>query len=501
MKPKKNSGRRLWGFGLRVALGFSIVIVVTILTFSQILIGRIEGYLLHDMENSMANLAVTAKSGIEIAANTFGAEGIAGLGEASISTFQLLVKDIAGKIGCRIVITDRKGLEMIDSRGPSYRGFGIMGEEEITEAFDTGYGASTRIDNVSGLYTMYVAYPIESIGGGTVGVIRLSKPTDSITGLLHSIRYGILVSGLLAGGVAALISILLTVGLARPVNKIRSASIRFGEGELDARSSVKGRSDLAELSHAFDRMADRIERTFNEISEIDSMKSDFVANVSHELKTPLSAIKGLAETLLDGAIDDDEVSRKFLLDILSESERLLLMVNNVLNISKIEAGVLDFNKEELDIGAIIDGVVSRMGPVLERKGVEAELVTEGETRLITGDGSMIDQAIANVVDNAVKYTKPGTAIKISCGLESHRGFTDIVVKVLDNGPGVPENEKERIFERFHRSGSTQSGRKGSGLGLAIARGNIEAHNGTIGLANAPEGGVLVTIRIPLSPDS
>lgn len=483
-------------------MGFAIVIVVTILTFSQILIGRIEGYLLHDMENSMANLAITAKSGIELAANTFGVEGIAGLDEGSLSTFQSLVKDIAGKTGCRIVVADRKGVEILDSRGPSCRGLEIMGEEEVTEAFNGGYGASTRVDAVSGLYTMYVAYPVEGIGGSSIGVIRLSRPTESITGLLHSIRNGILVSGLLAGGVAAFISIMLSVGLARPINKIRSASIRFGKGELGARSRVNGRGDLAELSRAFDRMADRVERTFDEISALDRMKSDFVANVSHELKTPLSAIKGLAETLLDGAIDDGAVSRKFLLDILGESERLLLMVNNVLNISKIEAGVLDLREEELDVGKIVASVVSRMGPVLERKGVEAEVKLGQEMPSVTGDGTMIDQAIANIVDNAVKYTVSGTAIRISCEPQTHGGGSaEIVIKVQDEGPGVPENEKERVFERFYRSGGAPARRKGSGLGLAIARSNVEAHGGTVELANAPGGGALVTVRIPAPPGS
>lgn len=502
MKRKSSGNRKFWGFGLRIALGFAVVIAVTVVTFSVLLLGRVEGHLLHDMENSMANQAIIAKSTMEFAVEWSGIETVPDLDEPGISAFEVLAKDIAKKTGCRIVVTDRKGVEVVDSRGPSYRGFGITGDEEITEALNEGYGASTRTDPVSGLYTMYVAYPIELPGAADIGVIRLSKPTESITGLLHSIQNAILVAGLVAVGVAALISILLALGLARPIKEIRSASIRFGKGELSARSDVKGRSDLAELSRSFDRMADRIERSFDEISELDKLKSDFVANVSHELKTPLSAVKGLAETLLDGAIEDKEVSRKFLLDILSESERLLLMVNNILNISKIESGVVELNREELDIDGIIAGIVSRMGPVLERKGVELELKSMEKLPPVSGDGSMIDQAIANIVDNAVKYTGQGSTVGISSELDSHEDTREIVVKVNDDGPGIPESESEVVFERFYRSEDISIHKKGSGLGLAIAKHNIEKHGGTIDLNNGPEGGLTVTLRIPLfSPDS
>lgn len=483
---------RLWGFSWRLLVGFALVIFITIASFSVLLLGRLESYLLHDMENSMANQARMARGSIEFALQASNVTGLASLDETQLEALRRLARDLAVRTTCRIVVTDAGGVSVIDSAGPSLLGSRFE-SHEFTDALETGYGAYTRVDPLSHHYTMYVAYPIQT-AAGVQGVIRVSKPTSSVSSLLHTIEVRIAFSGLIAGVAAILVSVVLALVLASPVRKISVAATRFGRGDLRARSHLKGHSDLAELSHSFDTMADRIERTVTELSELDEMKSDFVANVSHELKTPLTAIRGLSETLLDGALDDTRVNRAFVIDIASEAERLLVMVNNLLNLARLEAGALDITAEPLDVGVLVEEIVERLAPVAGKRSTTLSVKVDPGAPRAEADRAMLDQAITNVLDNAIKYSPPGGEVRLSFGPDPARvGRLSVVVS--DDGPGISDDDLEHVFERFYR-GRAAGSRPGSGIGLAIARHNLEAQGGDISIDISPGRGTTVTITFP-----
>ena len=475
-------------------LGFVLIVVIAVMTFSLLLLGRLETYLLHDQENWLADQAKIARTSIEFGLQYSRADSLSGLNATSFNTLNLLAHSLAAQTGCRILMTDASGRQVIDSamwtRGDADYG----GAEEVREAVAKGYGADTRNDPISHQYTMYVAYPVHSRNNQIIGVIRISKDVNSVRGLLHTIEGRIALSGAIAGIAAILVSLVMAFTIAGPLDRIRDAAVRFGRGDLSARSRISGSSEMAELSRAFDRMADKIEKTVEELDELDEMKSNFVANVSHDLRTPLAAIKGLSETLLDGAIDDREVNRKFVLDILSESERLLLMVNNVLNLARIEAGAVESQIEELDPLEVVESIVDRMSPVASRVGVDLSVEEPQGHFTVSTDRTMLEQALANVVDNAIKFSSAEGVVRVS--IEPGSGERPgTVISVVDTGCGIAPEEMENLFDRFHAS-TDRSG--GAGLGLAIARQAVESSGGTIDVRSELGTGTTVLIWLPAS---
>lgn len=481
-----------WRFTLRFMLGFVLIVVIAVMTFSLLLLGRLETYLLHDQENWLANQAKMARTSIEFGLQYSRVDSLSGLDEATFQALTLLARSLATQTNCRILMTDASGRQVIDSIRLTRGNADYGGAEEIREAVARGYGADTRDDPDFHKYTMYVAYPVYSKDKQVIGVIRISKDVNSVRGLLHTIEGRIALSGAIAGIAAILVSLVMAFTIAGPLDRIRDAAVRFGRGELSARSRISGSSEMAELSRAFDRMADRIESTVEELGELDEMKSNFVANVSHDLRTPLAAIKGLSETLLDGAINDSEVNRKFVLDIYSESERLLLMVNNMLNLARIEAGAVESHVESLDPLEVVNSILDRMSPVAWRIGVDLSVEEPEQHITVSADRMMLEQALANVVDNAIKFSSAEDVVRVS--IEPGSGERPgTVISVVDTGCGIAPQEMDKLFERFHAS-TDKSG--GAGLGLAIARQAVESSGGTIEVKSEVGRGTTVRMWLP-----
>ena len=475
-------------------LGFVLIVVIAVMTFSFLLLGRLETYLLHDQEDWLANQAKMARTSIEFGLQYSRVDSLSGLDETSFRTLTLLARSLAAQTNCRILMTDASGRQVIDSIRLTRGNADYGGAEEIREAVARGYGADTRDDPDFHRYTMYVAYPVYSKDKQVIGVIRISKDVNSVRGLLHTIEGRIALSGAIAGIAAILVSLVMAFTIAGPLDRIRDAAVRFGRGELSARSRISGSSEMAELSRAFDRMADRIESTVEELGELDEMKSNFVANVSHDLRTPLAAIKGLSETLLDGAINDSEVNRKFVLDIYSESERLLLMVNNMLNLARIEAGAVESHVESLDPFEVVNSILDMMSPVAWRIGVDLSVEEPEQHITVSADRMMLEQALANVVDNAIKFSSAEDVVRVS--IEPGSGERPgTVISVVDTGCGIAPQEMDKLFERFHAS-TDKSG--GAGLGLAIARQAVESSGGTIDVRSELGTGTTVLIWLPAS---
>ncbi|MHB8896162.1 MAG: sensor histidine kinase [Candidatus Geothermincolia bacterium] len=477
-------------------IGFALVIIVTVLAFGLLLLGRLESYLLYNMENSLANQVITARGSVEFALSRTGVTSLQELGAKERDSLQDLARALATFTACRIVVTDQGGKELVDSAASTGKDTNFGGFEEVGEAIRTGYGADTRDDAITHCYTMYVAYPIRS-DKKVIGVIRISKGVGSVESLLGTIRRRIGLSGFVAAVMALIVSSGAALMLARPLHKVRDAATRFGRGELSARSGLKGSGEMADLSRSFDRMADRIEKTVVELGEIDAMKSQFVANVSHELRTPLTAIKGLSETLVDGAIDDPRVNRKFAMDILSESERLLMMVNNALNLARLEAGVLESKPLPFDLANTVAGVVDRLMLLASRRGVDVRIEhLPPEPTRAYADPSEIDQAVANIIDNAIKYSETGDLVRATLRSESRNGQAGVALTIADEGRGIDPAELDLVFDRFFQAGMPGPSIVGTGLGLAIARHNIESSGGAIEIESEPGAGTAVTVWLP-----
>ena len=214
-----------------------------------------------------------------------------------------------------------------------------------------------------------------------------------------------------------------------------------------------------------------------QLRKLEKMRSDFVANVSHELKTPITSIKGFVETLIEGALEDKENSREFLKIINNHTERLNNLINDLLDLSQIESRAVKLNLSDFDLRELIEEVLTGFISQIKKKGISVSLEISAGLRL-KADKERIQQVLVNLIDNAVKFNKENGSIKIYV---QDSGAT-IKVTVEDSGQGIPEKDKPRIFERFYRVDKARSRELGgTGLGLSIVKHIIELHGGSAGV--------------------
>jgi two-component system sensor histidine kinase VicK len=228
-------------------------------------------------------------------------------------------------------------------------------------------------------------------------------------------------------------------------------------------------------------------------ANLENMRKEFVANVSHELRTPLTTIKSYAETLLDGAMDEPAIARQFIGVINNEAERMTRLVNDLLELSRLDNKEMRWNKRIISPSAVLKDVISKMMVNINKKHLALDTNISDGSQDIFADRDKIEQVFQNILSNAIKYTPEGGRIFIS---QDNAG--DMVRTVFgDTGIGIPKEDQPRLFERFYRVDKTRSRELGgTGLGLSIAKEIVEAHNGSIAIESEPGMGTRVTILLP-----
>jgi two-component system phosphate regulon sensor histidine kinase PhoR len=232
-----------------------------------------------------------------------------------------------------------------------------------------------------------------------------------------------------------------------------------------------------------------------DIKRLENMRSDFVANVSHELKTPVTSLKGFSETLLSGEVTDEETERSFLKIIHNESERIDRLIRDLLHLSHIENKVSPLNIKEVDLVRLVHGITHTLSKAISDKGLEIMLPLPAEEVFIEGDEDRLNQILTNLIANAITYTGEDGKIDISIEKTSF----DVRISVNDTGIGIPEENIPRVFERFYRVDKARSRNSGgTGLGLAIVKHLVESHKGKIELTSVEGEGTTFTVTLPLS---
>ena len=238
----------------------------------------------------------------------------------------------------------------------------------------------------------------------------------------------------------------------------------------------------------------------SELKHLERIRRDFVANVSHELRTPLSAIRGYSETLLSGALDDPEASRRFLSIIERHAERLGRLVDDLLTLSDLELGRTDLQRQPVEAAELIDRVVEVLHERATRNGIDLVREVAGNTPALDADPDRLEQALLNLVDNAIKYTPAGGRVTVSAQLAtvaSGNGQPMVELRVADTGIGVPSADLPRLTERFYRVDKARSRQLGgTGLGLAIVKHIVQAHGGWLHIDSELHRGTTVSLYLP-----
>lgn len=235
-------------------------------------------------------------------------------------------------------------------------------------------------------------------------------------------------------------------------------------------------------------------RTVSRELELARMKSDFVSTISHEFKSPLTSIRQLAEMLQSGRIPSEKRRQKYYDVLVEQSERLSLLTENVLSFARMEEGKKDFKFESVDIGVLLEDIVSAIQDRVSHENFKMELKVKGPLPAITADGSALTQAINNLIDNAIKYSGETKEAKVQASVEEN----DLIIAVEDFGIGIRSEEIDKVFDRFYRGGDELTRTvKGSGLGLTLVKQIVEAHKGTVFVKSEPGQGSTFTIKLPL----
>ncbi len=229
------------------------------------------------------------------------------------------------------------------------------------------------------------------------------------------------------------------------------------------------------------------------LAQREKITAELLSNISHELRTPLTCIKGYAESLLEGAIDNRELCEKFIKIINEEACRLERLINDLLDMTMMESRQIQMKCKDTDIIRLINDVIDIMTPYAEKKEIIIKSINSGST-IIDIDEDRIKQLLIILIDNAIKYSNTGTTVLIDCKNENNSCF----LTVEDQGTGIPDNEKERVFERFYRFEKNNNRKDGRGLGLSIARFIVESHGGIIYIDKGYKKGCRFIIKLPLS---
>jgi two-component system, OmpR family, phosphate regulon sensor histidine kinase PhoR len=269
-----------------------------------------------------------------------------------------------------------------------------------------------------------------------------------------------------------------------------------GADERVIRHGLSGRilqAAARRLDVASERIGVIVLRDVTELRRLEGMRREFVANVSHELRTPLTSIRALVETLEAGALHDSSVSADFLARIISEVDRLAQIVDELLDLARLETGRVRLALERIEPEAMINNAVRRIAPQIERAGLTVEIEVTPGTPAIVGDRARVDQVLLNLVHNAVKFTPPGGRITVHAA-----SVQDVVeIQVRDTGVGVNTEELPRLFERFYKADRARRS-EGTGLGLAIAKHIVQAHGGTIWAEQNRGGGTVFVFQLPVA---
>jgi signal transduction histidine kinase len=486
-------------FQARLSVAFVMVIALTLGLVSVFVVNRLDDYFTRQQRTDLEERHATVRAFVESIADTYSGgrpvvdiDGVVNPRVLNALETDVVRNVIADQIAQADVIV-RFGMTTTGSGDPQFvpasNGTVFMSRQAPPAAGQarertsvTGWGAGGVVGRQ---YTMEITLADPYTYRATA--------INNVTGLLLAI-------GLLALGLAVVVSAALARRFTTPIRQLTDASRALAEGDLTRRVPAAqlraGSSELGELAVQFNTMADRLAESVELIRRDRDRSRDFLADVSHELRTPLAALRTFNQLLMEQAGNDPEARTEFLESSQGQIERLDWLAQNLLELSKLDSGLVLLDLRPDDLRAAVESATHQHDALAERRGVTVELDLPSRPIRIRHDPPRIGQVVANLVGNAVKFTPRGGAVRVSVEPTPDGARVDVV----DTGVGVDPNELPHIFERFYRGSRANEARgSGSGLGLAIVRSIVDIHGGTVTVESGPGSGSRFTVRLPQDP--
>jgi signal transduction histidine kinase len=333
-----------------------------------------------------------------------------------------------------------------------------------------------------------VTYPItENNGKNVIGVIVMTCSTKGIYSIRDSLEQRAVLFALILAVLIVVLAIYISGKLTSPLTSVVSSIDRMTEGYMDEGVNIKGYNEIEKISDSFNHL-------ITQLQKLESSRQEFVSNVSHELKTPITSIKVLADSLLSQEDAPVELYREFMQDITEEIERENKIITDLLSLVKLDKTAGDMHIASININELLEQILKRLGPIAKKRNIE--LIYESFRPVIADvDEVKLSLAITNLIENAIKYNMEDGWVRVSLNAD-HKYF---FIKVSDSGVGIPEDAQDFIFERFYRVDKARSRETGgTGLGLAITKNAIQMHRGAIKVYSKMGEGTTFNVRIPLN---
>jgi two-component system sensor histidine kinase CreC len=387
-----------------------------------------------------------------------------------------------GRVDLRVYITDSTGKVLFDSVEPKNVGTDFSRWRDVALTLKGEYGTRTTraIASDPRSKVLHVGAPI-LVHGKIAGVLTVAKPTTNINSFLQRERPKIMRQWYLAALLAIVLSLAVSIWLTRPIKRLTKYAREVRDGKR-AKLPPVGHSELREMGLALEEMREALEGK--------KYVEEYIHTFTHEIKSPLSAIRGAAELL-----DEDmprEKRERFNSNIRNEAGRIQELVERMLELSDLESKGSLKSVEEVSMTSVVNTVLESMEPLLARKSIRVEKCMEGEI-MIPGDSFLLHRAISNVIQNAVDFSPAGGCIS----LNTHKELDRVWLVVEDHGPGIPDYCLERVFDRFFSLPRPDSGKKSTGLGLNFVQEVALLHSGEIRLENQPGKGLRASLILPV----
>ena len=379
--------------------------------------------------------------------------------------------------GGRVVVVDQAGISLLDTSAPDGAPRDFSTRPELVQALSGDVATGTRRSDTLGENLLFVAVPVAS-GGQVFGAVRVTYPTATVDGRVH--RYWLVLGGIgaIVITVGSLVALRLSRTVVRPLDHLAVAAVAAGEGDLTVRAPVDGPPEVRTVAQRFNEMV-------SQLDELLRSQSEFVADASHQLRTPLASLRLRLENL---AHHVDEPGAAGLESALAELERLSQVVDQLLALARADAAGLE-PAEDVELGSMIEERVELWSALAEERDITLSASSDRDVVVRAAPGRLA-QVLDNLIENALEACAAGGNVSVS----GRGAELTAELHVLDDGPGLSVEQRARAFDRFWRA---RRGGEGSGLGLAIARRLARADGGDVELRASDTGGVDAVIRLPL----
>ncbi len=389
-------------------------------------------------------------------------------------------------LGTEIWVIDRNGLALAASAGQKNHEGDLITPSDIIEMQQGKIVVRQGKSQIYRETVLWVIIPVKE-GNRVIGGVIMYSPILGVTQTLLKVRNLFIYSAAVSILFSTVIVYVLSKYLTEPLQEMSQAAKRLASGDLTRRVLVKQGDEIGDLGEAFNDMADKIEKQ-------EKMRRDFVADVSHELKTPLTNIQGFIEAMIDKKDKTPQDRERYLNILHLETMRLTRLVNELLDLSRLESGSLAVDKQVVEIREVIKNSIAKIKPTLEERGIKVTTEFPEHTINVLGNSDRLEQVITNLLDNANRFSPPEGKIRVR--VVEHDQKVEVTVK--DEGEGIPADDLPLIWERFYKVDKARSRDKGgTGLGLAIVKRIIESFGGEVKAASEFGQGTEIGFSLPV----